>query len=89
MAKIVHRFRWPGRKTEELPGFEEPGLVLLLDPEEVPEDPGLSGRPVTIVPPSGEPFEVMVTASAKLDRVGLLFAGAAPGFIPTGAEVCW
>jgi hypothetical protein len=89
MAKIVHRFRWPGRASGGPPGFEEPGLVLLLDPAEVSADPGLSNRPVTVVPPSGEPFEVIVTASAMLDQVGLLFARAAPGLIPAGAELRW
>lgn len=89
MAKIVHRFRWPGRASGGPPGFEQPGLVVLLDPAEVPDDPGLSGRPVTVVPPTGEPFDVVVTASAMLDQVGLLFARAAPGLIPAGSVVRW
>jgi hypothetical protein len=90
MAKVVHRFRWPGRPSGGgPPGFEEPGLVLLFDLDEVPEDPKLSGRPVTMVPPAGEPFELVVTASAMLDRVGLLFARAAPGLIPPGSEIRW
>jgi hypothetical protein len=89
VARIVHRCRWRGRKTDELPGFEQPGLLLFLDPEEVPEDPRLTGKPIQVVPPDGPPFEVVVTASAKLDCVGLLFAWAPPGLIPPGSEVRW
>lgn len=89
MARVIHRFRWPGRASGGPPGFEQPGLVLLLEPADVPTDPQLTGCPVTVVPPSGAPFEVVVTASAMLDAVGLLFARAAPGLIPPGSAIEW
>lgn len=89
MARVIKRFRWPGRPSGAPPGFEVSGLVLLLDPADVPADPGLSGKRVTVVPPGGEPFEVVVTASAMLDCVGLLFERAAPGLIPPGSEIRW
>ncbi len=90
MARIIHRFRWRGSSRNEPPGFKEPGLVLVLDPAEVPEDPGLAGKSVRFVSPDGSKKAAQVTASSKqTDGVGLLFAWAEPGLVPPDVTVEW
>ena len=90
MARIIHRFRWRGSSRNEPPGFKEAGLVLVLDPRDVPEDPGLAGRVVRLVSADGSIKEATVTASSKAeDGVGLLFAMAAPGLVPPDVTVEW
>lgn len=90
MARIIHRFRWRGSSRTEIPGFKEPGLVLVLDPCDVPDDPGIAGKMVRFVSPDGSIKDAQVTASSlQTDGVGLLFAWASPGLVPPNVTVEW
>ena len=65
------------------------GVLVLFKPEDVREDPALSGKPVSVRTPDGRRYRRTVTRSSRRRAVALFFAGMDARDIPVGSEVKW
>ena len=79
---------WLRHHPDLMKDFGE-GLLVILDFNEIQEDPNIVNHPVLIHKSNGQKLNLTVARSLKRSVVALFFAGLSDIDIPIGAKVSW